>query len=820
MKDEYKVAKVGYRQGKQSRAQHTKQYEGKYEGKKEPQKPTCGYCGKAGMHAIGDRQKCPAYGKECLKCGRKNHFAICCRGGGKYKQKQDKDNRAQHQQQHRLRVRRTVDGTEVSNGDSSESDSDFIQQTAKHLKHQVRRVERIKTQQQGTVPIRMNDVDTFCEPDSGASANIMDEYQFKALRHRSQEIGTLLQTKETLRTLQSNLRVIGEFPVTLRNKTRGTHTRFLVIEGHMDSPPLLGKHTLEELGMLKIDPGGCLKASNELRIKSVGKPQADTEAILKEYSDVFQGIGIIKDPDQDSDYTEKVVRWTVATEPAIVLERIREETLTDSPLQKLAVRIQKGDWADYRRDKDIEPYYQVREDLSVMGGLIFRLDRIVMPRALQAKIIKIGHSLGHLGKTKTKQMLREKYWFPLMNSMIETAVNQCYECQVATKNTREEPVKMSTIPNEAWDTIAVDFGGPYPDGHYNLVVVDKRMRYPVVESTNSTAFKPTREKLKSIFATHGTPRRIESDNGPPFNSADFANFAKEEGFVHHRITPLHPRANGEAESFMRILNKVEQIANLQGGDHYDPRIAVHNMLTAYRFTPHPAIGVSPYDAIRGHRIRIRLDYTQPKDERPEDRAEMTRKDAKYKQKIKLNRESRRNIHEANLLLGDYVLVKQPRRNKWTTAYEPTFYIITNIAGSQIIARRVTDNRTVCRDASQFKLANSMINTASEVEQDQGTKIERGVPTGIPVGIEQHKVTTLPTPARQHLEHQEPVGVAGEPQGHRECRDHQLGPDEAPAAATEQRERPAAVVGGDPPLVRGRPSRERRQPAYLKDYIMS
>ena len=174
-------------------------------------------------------------------------------------------------------------------------------------------------------------------------------------------------------------------------------------------------------------------------------------------------------------------------------------------------------------------------------------------------------------------------------------------------------------------------------------------------------------------------------------------------------------------------------------------------------------------------------------------------DAKYKQKIKLNRESRRNIHEANLLLGDYVLVKQPRRNKWTTAYEPTFYIITNIAGSQIIARRVTDNSTVCRDASQFKLANSMINTASEVEQDQGTKIERGVPTGIPVGIEQHKVTTLPTPARQHLEHQEPVGVAGEPQGHRECRDHQLGPDEAPAAATEQRERPAVVVGGHPPF---------------------
>ncbi len=47
---------------------------------------------------------------------------------------------------------------------------------------------------------------------------------------------------------------------------------------------------------------------------------------------------------------------------------------------------------------------------------------------------------------------------------------------------------------------------------------------------------------------------------------DFEEFAKQEGFTHHRITPLHPRANGEAESFMKMLNKTEQIAHLQGKD--------------------------------------------------------------------------------------------------------------------------------------------------------------------------------------------------------------------------------------------------------------
>ena len=53
--------------------------------------------------------------------------------------------------------------------------------------------------------------------------------------------------------------------------------------------------------------------------------------------------------------------------------------------------------------------------------------------------------------------------------------------------------------------------------------------------------------------------------------------------------------------------------------------------------------------------------------------------------------------------GDYVLVKQQRKNKCSTPYAPVFYVECNIRGSQVTARRVTDGRTVCGDASQFKV---------------------------------------------------------------------------------------------------------------------
>ncbi|XP_044172358.1 uncharacterized protein K02A2.6-like [Acropora millepora] len=208
--------------------------------------------------------------------------------------------------------------------------------------------------------------------------------------------------------------------------------------------------------------------------------------------------------------------------------------------------------------------------------MIFRMEKIILPGNLQQKIIKSPHSLGHLGMTK--QMLREKYWFPGINFLISQTIGSCFDCQVATKSHRQEPIKPSVIPEEPWEQISTDFGGPYPDGHYNLVAIDQRTRYPVVGAVSSTGFKQTEEKLKKTFAYFGIPRRVTSDNGPPFNSEQFKDFAKEEGFVHHRVTPNHPRANGQMEGFMQTLIKTEQIAPLQEKSGPDRNTVTQDML--------------------------------------------------------------------------------------------------------------------------------------------------------------------------------------------------------------------------------------------------
>ena len=188
----------------------------------------------------------------------------------------------------------------------------------------------------------------------------------------------------------------------------------------------------------------------------------------------------------ENDDTEKVLKAAITTEHAVVLDRIREETSQDRVLRKLSQTIRKGNWESSKRDADLTPFYQVKEELYESQGMIFRMERIILPAKLQQKIIKSAHTLGHLGTTKTKQMLREKYWFPGMNHLISETIEICFDCQVAPKSHRQEPIKPSVIPEEPWEQVSIDFGGPYHDSHYNLVATGQRTRYPVIDAMSST----------------------------------------------------------------------------------------------------------------------------------------------------------------------------------------------------------------------------------------------------------------------------------------------------------------------------------------------
>ena len=136
----------------------------------------------------------------------------------------------------------------------------------------------------------------------------------------------------------------------------------------------------------------------------------------------------------------------------------------------------------------------------------------------------------------------------------------------------------------------MDFCGPFPTGEYLLVVIDAYSRFPEVDIISSTSAKVTVPKLERIFATHGVPHILKSDNGPPFPGREVYAFMKELGTKHKPSIPLSPQGNGEVESFMKPLEKAICTAVAENKNW---KRVIFKFLLNYRATPHSTTGKSP-----------------------------------------------------------------------------------------------------------------------------------------------------------------------------------------------------------------------------------
>ena len=105
--------------------------------------------------------------------------------------------------------------------------------------------------------------------------------------------------------------------------------------------------------------------------------------------------------------------------------------------------------------------------------------------------------------------------------------------------------------------------GPLPTGESILVVVDYYSRYYEVDILKSTVASKVISSLEEMFARHGLPESLTSDNGPQFISAEFAEYMVQQGIRHHKVTAKWPQANGEVECQNSSLLKRLQIAHAE-----------------------------------------------------------------------------------------------------------------------------------------------------------------------------------------------------------------------------------------------------------------
>lgn len=287
------------------------------------------------------------------------------------------------------------------------------------------------------------------------------------------------------------------------------------------------------------------------------------------------------------------------------IKDIEEATQSDATLKAVAEAVEKGNWHHVVKHRcvDVEEFRlleRVKDELTVSasGNLILRGTRLVIPKSLHEHVVNLAHE-GHQGLVKTKSLLREKVWFPNIDRLVEDKVKSCDACLVTTPECKREPLLMSSLPAAPWKEVSVDFA-EIPNKEYLLLITDDYSRYPVVEIVESTAATTTIPKLDKVFSEFGVPDVIRSDNGPPFNSKEFAAFADDLGFKHRKVTPKWARANGEVERFVRTVKKVIKTAKVE---HKNYRQELNRLLRNYCATPHSTTWIAAATALFGRLMK-------------------------------------------------------------------------------------------------------------------------------------------------------------------------------------------------------------------------
>ena len=300
--------------------------------------------------------------------------------------------------------------------------------------------------------------------------------------------------------------------------------------------------------------------------------------------------------DNDSDSLEPeinlYVNFVYSAIPASEqrLENIKERQRQDE-VCRLIVEYAKVGWPERNQlPSALQPYWPYRGDLTMINGLLVKDDRIVIPSEMRMEILDKVHA-GHQGITKCRERAKRAVWWPGLSRQIEDMVRECRKCAEHRTN-HKEPMIPTPVPDRPWQTLGTDLC--YVKGRPYLVVVDYFSKYLEASPLSSLSSAETIRALKSIFARHGIPDVLRSDNGPQYDSAEFAKFAKDWEFKHTTSSPGYPQSNGEAERAVQTAKNLLKKS-------VDPAEA----LLAYRATPLEN-GRSPAELLFGRRIRSNL----------------------------------------------------------------------------------------------------------------------------------------------------------------------------------------------------------------------
>ncbi len=132
---------------------------------------------------------------------------------------------------------------------------------------------------------------------------------------------------------------------------------------------------------------------------------------------------------------------------------------------------------------------------------------MLVPESLQKRLIDIAHET-HQG---TKQHLRKLYWWPKMETQLETRIKNCTICKQNDKSTvtHDAPLQPVPLAVAAWEKVSVDIVGPLeiaPAGcRFAITLADYYSKGPEVTFASCAETATVIQFLTVVFSREGNP---------------------------------------------------------------------------------------------------------------------------------------------------------------------------------------------------------------------------------------------------------------------------------------------------------------------------
>lgn len=335
------------------------------------------------------------------------------------------------------------------------------------------------------------------------------------------------------------------------------------------------------------------------------------------------------------------------------LPRLQKTTEEDPVMQTLKNTILVG-WPD-RKEKvplNIQEYWNFREELTLHNGILFKNQRVIIPRAMRPELTNRAHS-SHQGIDACIRRAKDVVFWPSMSKDIQEAVEKCKVCAEFQNNNSKQPMQSHEIPGRPWSRVSSDLFTLNSRDY--IVLVDSYSDFIEVGELRSTNSSDIIRFLKQQFSRHGIPNVLVTDNGPQFSSSEFTTFSSTWEFKHVTSSPTHAKSNGKAESAVKVVKKMFKKAHR---DSKDPWLA----LLDQRNTPTQGVGSSPAQRLMSRRTRtllpIAANLLYPKVE------EGVTKMLKLKRQKAKSYHDRSSIVLPELEIGQEVRVAGQRNKTW------------------------------------------------------------------------------------------------------------------------------------------------------------